>query len=162
MNKLARILTVTSLFTASAAQAFEPTVQLTAAGSLHDCTKIQSDSERLHCFDAFALTQNTNDLPQSSKQSKIAVPVGAATAQFGKTKQVDTINTITANITKQSKSVRGLYIWTLDNGQVWRQSESAYFRVDTSKPITIDRGALSAFWLSQAGNNRRLKVKRSH
>jgi hypothetical protein len=45
-------------------------------------------------------------------------------------------------------------VFTLDNGQVWRQSETrASFEARTGDAVKISRGGMGSFWLSTDTHN---------
>ncbi|MCB2108486.1 MAG: hypothetical protein KDE14_12340 [Rhodobacteraceae bacterium] len=51
-------------------------------------------------------------------------------------------------------------VLTLDNGQVWKQTEGRAYRVKTGAEITIKKGMLGAYFLSAKESSRTVKVKR--
>ena len=67
-------------------------------------------------------------------------------------------------ITARVKSVRGdasgnLTV-TLDNGQVWRQTEAGPLRILPGSAVKIRSGVLGAFYMSLVSANRSVRVKR--
>ena len=59
------------------------------------------------------------------------------------------VKNLTAHIASVSHSASGRMVITLDNGQVWRQSESrSTFEAQPGDVATISPGALGSFWLA--------------
>ena len=86
----------------------------------------------------------------------------AASERFGlelKQAPVEQLEQLRATVVKRKKDPYGKWVITLDNGQVWKQSESASFRFP-SEQVTIERGVLGAFYLRADGQNKSIKVKR--
>lgn len=61
---------------------------------------------------------------------------------------------LTAHLASVSRNLAGRAVFTLDNGQVWRQSESrASFEARTGDAVKISRGGMGSFWLSTDTHN---------
>ena len=61
---------------------------------------------------------------------------------------------ITAHLVSVSRNSAGHAVFTLDNGQVWRQSETrARFEARTGDAVKISRGGMGSFWLSTDTHN---------
>ena len=91
-----------------------------------------------------------------------AAPAPSASERFGLELQqapADQLEQIQASVVKRKKDLYGKWVITLDNGQVWKQSESASFRFP-SEQVTIERGVLGAFYLRVDGQSKSIKVKR--
>lgn len=65
-----------------------------------------------------------------------------------------------AKITAVKADPYGAAIVTLDNGQVWRQTEGSPYRVAIGAPVVIKKGVLGAYFLTGSGGGRTVKVKR--
>lgn len=86
----------------------------------------------------------------------------AASERFGlelKQAPVEQLEQLRAMVVKRKKDPYGKWVITLDNGQVWKQSESTSFSFP-SEQVTIERGLLGAFYLRADGQNKSIKVKR--
>ena len=59
-----------------------------------------------------------------------------------------------------TKSAYGEQIITLDNGQVWRQTDSVRLKLVEGQSVTIKRGALGSFFISKENANKRIRAKR--
>jgi len=63
--------------------------------------------------------------------------------------------------TKKKKDAYGKWIIFLENGQVWRQTDSTRFSFKNSEQwVVISRGVLSSFFLGEPEGYRRIRVKR--
>jgi len=62
---------------------------------------------------------------------------------------------LTAHLVSVSRNSAGRQVFTLDNGQVWRQSETrASFEPHAGDAVKITPGAIGSFWLSTDTHNR--------
>ncbi|MFT4810429.1 MAG: hypothetical protein ACI9LX_003795 [Paraglaciecola sp.] len=99
--------------------------------------------------------------PQST--GVIANTVKQQHASFGKEdiqRPEDVINQIKANVIKIQKAPYGELIITLENGQVWRQTDSIRFRLSTDELVIIERGSLGSFFIGKEDTNKRIRAKR--
>ena len=63
--------------------------------------------------------------------------------------------------TKKKKDAYGKWIITLENGQVWRQTDSKHFNFGNSEQwIVVSRGVAGGFFLGEPERNKRIRVKR--
>lgn len=70
------------------------------------------------------------------------------------------IDKIYATVVKVTKDGRKKRVFTMDNGQVWRQTQSDSLKIKQGDVIYIDRGILGSFYMSKDDVNRKFKVKR--
>ena len=71
-----------------------------------------------------------------------------------KSAQVKPPKELTAHIASVSRNPAGRSVLTLDNGQVWRQSETrSSFEAHAGEEVKITPGALGSFWLSTNTHN---------
>lgn len=124
--------------------------QATAADSLQAklqrCSQFSDDQKRLACYDKL-----TGSLQQHAEK------------QFGQEQQqaVDEApDAITATITKTEEGAYGKTVFTLDNGQVWRQTGTKRSILRAGEQVTVERGALGSFMMRKATGGRSLRVKR--
>jgi hypothetical protein len=130
---------------------------LAADSTTHPCASVRDDTERLTCYDQVF--------------GKPAEPVAATPkAQFGFTEQEVARNTgqsagsttpssVRATITSLDRRRDGKFVVTLDNTQVWSQSEfNSQADVDIGDTITVRRGALGSYLLvTKAGIGTRVR-----
>ena len=115
------------------------------AASPHPCTRIQDDGERLACYDrTFGSPSEPKSMPDPAPVSAQALPEKFT----AKVAQVEWRN--------------GVFVATLDNGQVWLQTErDSRVQFDTGHTVTVRRGSLGSFFMSGdqgiAARVRRLK-----
>lgn len=68
--------------------------------------------------------------------------------------QPNEVKTMSAHITDVSRGASGRQVFKLDNGQVWRQSETrARFEAVPGEAVTISHGAMGSFWLATNNHN---------
>ncbi|MGH8442646.1 MAG: hypothetical protein ACRETF_07060 [Nevskiaceae bacterium] len=118
-----------------------------AQAGVEECVAIESDAERLTCYDRVAGR---------------AEP-GPATADFGlPRKPLEEPKLIKARLVGPFKGWETGTQFTLDNGQVWRaQSDRAYYPgVPDNPDVTIEKSWTGAYWMRVAGVARNIKVKR--
>lgn len=138
------------------------------AADIKVCRQISQDQARLTCFDALSQQK-----PSVSKLASTSVTAGqvALTAQqidtFAKEQVIKTseeraneINSITLTISKLSKTIRGQWKITFENGQKWQQKDSIKFKLKIGQEVILTKGALSAVFLQKENANKRMKVKR--
>jgi hypothetical protein len=140
---------------------------------LTDCRALTSATQRLDCYDQFIDAQgiSPNQAPIRQTTDKAApVEPAAATATeesepklsqediFGKgeterrksvqdatdTKEIDQIE---ATVAEVRKSASGQAVITLDNGQVWLQTESSRARISVNDKVTIRRRSFGSYTL---------------
>jgi hypothetical protein len=118
---------------------------------LLECSAVVDQQQRLACFDKLAAEYAPGR----------GAPVAAQPPeQFGlEHKTPEPVTGIAARVTRIDENALGKRVFTLDNGQVWAQKDSKRLIVHEGDEVMIERGALSAFYLS-AGDNRRIQVAR--
>lgn len=110
---------------------------------------------------ATAATAETS--PAKSNEPASAPAAASAEENFGREAQAaaDQIEKLYATVTSVDKDARKKLIVTLDNGQVWRQTDTSSVRIKEGQTIYVERGALGSFYMSRDDMNRRMLVKRS-
>ncbi len=141
-------------------------------GELTACRTVVNPTERLACFDRTAATL------VAAQESKSIVVVDRAELKkvrrslfgfplpsfnfFGKADTVaePEIQDITAKLVRASLAGQGLFTLTLDDGSVWRMSESlGRLPPDQGDVVRVSRGALGSYRASIAGS-RYVEVRR--
>ena len=138
------------------------------AQRLQRCAKINSAEQRLACYDQLAQRQAAKGLKQAAKpqkqQKQQKQRTASATEQFGiehKSRADEDLNKITVAIKSRRKGPYGKWVITLENGQVWKQTDAGgFFGWDEDDTYFIERGAFNSFFFGREGVNRRFRVQR--
>ena len=130
------IAVVIALFTASAGLCAEEDTQ-------HPCASVRDDGDRLACYDAAFGKPATAKSPE----------------QFGLPTEKPSPSTPAEPTTITATVHDGKFVVTLDNAQVWSQSEiNSQADVRVGDSITVRRGALKSYLLvTKAGIATRVK-----
>ncbi|MGK2286826.1 hypothetical protein [Pedomonas sp. V897] len=144
------------------------------------CASIADGEKRLACYDAalaasdadaarrlaeqrraaeLAAAQAAAEAKARQEQERLAA-FGAESTRKGEAAREDAIKQISATITNIASGVNGMVI-TLDNGQVWRQTESQVLPpVREGDTVTIRRGLLGSYRMTFDRQQRTIAVKR--
>ncbi|GAB2518208.1 hypothetical protein [Microbulbifer agarilyticus] len=123
-----------------------PAVAATVQEELKRCTEFSDDSKRLACYDKLANNLQTHIEQRFGHEEKKAIE--------------EAPESITAVISAAQKGAHGKYTFTLDNGQVWRQTDSGRTIWRGGEEVTLERGALGSFFMRKSSGGRSLRVKR--
>lgn len=140
-RKADSIALVIALFTATANLCAEE-------GARHPCAQVHDDGDRLACYDnAFGKPANAKPDEQFGLPPKQPSPATSAP------------ETVTASVTAIRLLHDGKFVVTLDNAQVWSQSEiNSQADVRVGDSVTVRRGALKSYLLvTKAGIATRVK-----
>jgi hypothetical protein len=148
-----------------------------ALAEVAKCADIADSSERLKCFDkASPLVKNALvPAPKAAEKrgildwfgfSKPTPPQTAA--EYGKPApppEAAEVTGITATVLEYARTPRGLSVFILENGQIWRQLEGDLSKVNDPAPgtpmkVTIENGFLGSYNLTIEGRNGLIKVTR--
>ena len=143
---------------------------------LNQCKEVENALERLVCFDEVSKHLPSSKLLESktetlknqenskSKPVKKVELIEDQTAQdFGIEHKQDISElpeTLVAIVSSIKKDPYKKYIVSLDNGQIWKQTDSVYLRLKVGGKVLIKRGALNSFFMAKDGANKRIRVKR--
>ena len=129
------------------------------------CSKETEQAARLACFDALVTTiprvkaDEFGLTAEVARKHAPAVAAGAATAATAAPVATDVV-ALPGRIVALGLAPRGEIIFTLDNRQVWIQSQvepGKEFSVGDA--VRIEHGAMGSYWLA-ADKARKTKVKR--
>jgi hypothetical protein len=143
--------------------------QVALMESLRQCATKTDSARRLACFDALTAKQQRS----GSASEQLATPASDRAREFGlgaielrrqheRAGLIDspTMQREEARVVEVREMPYGRHEFTLDNGQLWQQTESEL--TATIRPgdaITITRGALGSFWI-QAGRTVAVRATR--
>lgn len=124
-----------------------PALAETVNEQLQQCSQFSDDKKRLTCYDKLAGNLQQHAEKQFGQEQKQAIE--------------EAPSSITATITKATEGAHGKYLFTLDNGQVWRQAGSSSRSIwRGGEQVIVERGALGSFLMRKKTGGRSLRVKR--
>lgn len=152
-----------------------------AASGFEACAQISDDRQRLACFDREAALQkkarqtglpavtapaappaattSTQSAPALSPEQRMGLTAGKILELQGATGQ-GALKELIAKIQGVSTNATGRGVFTLDNGQIWRQVEpDPSFTVGSGDTVRITKGLLGSFFMS-AGSHMNTRVTR--
>jgi hypothetical protein len=140
------------------------------------CRAIEDAEQRLACYDRVVDRLRAPAPPEAPAQEPRAAaseaPAATASEQgFGRTMSqrakaiVESFGSeapeeLASRVTTAQLTGAGLYVISLENGQVWRQEEAVSFRIRSGDTAEIKAGALGAFYLRRNGKGRAVRVTR--
>jgi hypothetical protein len=152
-----------------------------ALAEVAKCADVADSAERLKCFDRAAALAKTALAPSPQPQqaaekrsfldwfgfSKPETPPKTP-EEYGKpapATDADGITSISSNVLEFARTSRGLSVFILENGQIWRQLEgdtSVVRDPPAGQPmkVTIENGFLGSFNLTIEGRHGLIKVTR--
>ena len=160
-----------------------------AAQSLESCAAIDDPVERLACYDrlagrsaadtakAIGTTSSAVDpaapkadvippaTPSVTPTAPAVDPTPNAEAIFGLEHKQKSMGELPDKLqlkwTKKKKDAYGKWIITLENGQVWHQTDSRRFNFGNSEQwVVISRGVLGSFFLGEPERDGGIRVER--
>jgi len=151
------------------------------ADAMTACSAKSNSLQRLVCYDKIAARLNdlsdstlpsaviaqtpamssSTSVPAPTKSQAVTevAPPAQSKSTFGFADE-DTNESVVATITKLSTDSRNYMTFTLDNGQVWKQTEVNRIRFKEGDTVEIEEGRFSGYYLSSTKNNRSTNVKR--
>ena len=142
---------------------------------LADCARIAGASERLACYDALsearrnAASQRDRNrsfgvdaAPKSSLAAESAQPGQDNAPDFGFDERAGSgANQIQSRYDGQFTGWSGNTLFRLENGQVWKQSQSGRVSARVTRPaVTIMRTALGGYRMNVEGVSESIRVER--
>jgi hypothetical protein len=109
------------------------------------CVSEADAGRRLACFDAAVAEAMKNE---SSGQSQLGEEqLHNAPAEQARAAKARPLEAVLVSVSQRPRD--GGVVVTLDNGQVWEQSEPGPdLRLKPGDPVTVRRGLLGAYWLT--------------
>ncbi|MGP9799400.1 hypothetical protein [Rheinheimera sp. NSM] len=153
--------------------------------ALELCRAEQNALRRLTCYDAIAATEasptavtgTTASAEPTAVQTPAATPARSASkaakaeasttapgeSDFGmehRKSAEDAPEQIYLQVKSVQYSPRKELIVEFDNGQVWRQNGTDYYKIAVGEQHYVKRGVLNSFFLGNDNNNRTIRVRR--
>ena len=155
-----KILMTTLLLLSTSSYASQINVQ-----ALEACSLVENDLKRLMCYDKVMAGKqiNLSSHDQQKKESKETPThlVETTSDNFGlEKKTVHKVDEIRSKITALKLPKVGEKTITLENGQVWKQTDSDSFRAKIGDTVIIKRASLGSFLMKKKDSNRTIRVKR--
>jgi hypothetical protein len=126
------------------------------------CSQMSQDTTRLACFDQLTHISNSTILaPKKTALTATQVDdFSKEHVQKTDEEKANEILSISSTISQLTKTSRGQWKLTFDNGQKWQQKDTAKLKLKQGDKVTLTKGALSAVFLQKENMNKRIKVKR--
>ncbi|MEL7025498.1 MAG: hypothetical protein AAGL69_17310 [Pseudomonadota bacterium] len=138
------------------------------------CKTIVSDSERLACFDRWALAwapttsvagETSDNVESEPAQDEAVASVKvdpASEEEFGlpPVPLAEDVDRIVTTVTEIDAKRADRIVVTLANEQVWRQTRGTTLRLDVGDEVAIERKLFGAYSLTKSGSSRPMRVKR--
>lgn len=154
----------------------------TLAEALNKCSQVDNSLKRLVCYDKLnqqAKGYQDSELPArivqggyhpnapAQPQSNVARNSNAMSAEdkFGLPKvlreEPGEMESLSGKVSNVKKTQRGKLVVTLDNGQVWTQTDSDSILLRAGDQVSIEKGLMGAFFLKVTSGKSRIRVKRT-
>ena len=134
-----------------------PTTLFAAEDAKHPCTHVRDSADRLACYDqAFG---KPTDSVAAAPAEQFGFKEKEIKRQTEQPAEPAAPASVTAAITSLTRQRDGKFVVTLDNAQVWSQSElNSQADVRVGDAVTVRRGALGSYLLvTKAGIATRVK-----
>ena len=170
MLEARKLLTVAGLVIVGTAWSAQPTM------AIKSCATVVGNAERLACFDREIAILNAVDIKKDARADAAAAPRLSPEQKLGLPRStVDKLEAppeaqqqpqpkikgLSAHLSSVALNAAGRQVFTLDNGQVWVQTEpNAGFTVHAGDAVQISSGLLGSFFFS-AGKHSSTRVARA-
>ena len=131
-----------------------------ADGAQHPCSQVRDDHDRLACYDqAFGKPPESSASMAPAPKEQFGFTEATAARNSGQATDSAGAASITASITALDRRSDGKFLVSLDNAQVWAQSEvNSQAAVEIGDTVTVRRGALGSYLLvTKAGIGTRVR-----
>lgn len=147
-----------------------PVAAIPLEQALELCRAEQNTLRRLTCYDAIQPATSHTAAPSNTSTTQSPTAPAANTkvqkqpeTDFGiehRKVNEDAPDQIYLSVKEVRYSPRKELIVEFDNGQVWRQNGTDYYKIATGEQHFIKRGVLNSFLLGNDNNNRTIRVRR--
>jgi|KBSMisStandDraft_5_1062788.scaffolds.fasta_scaffold21728_3 hypothetical protein len=124
-------------------------ILIAADDAQHPCAHLRNDTERLACYDqAFGKPAAAAAATAAAPQEQFGFTEKELARNTGQSAVSAAAESVTAAITSLVRRHDGKFVVTLDNAQVWAQSEfNSQADVEIGDSVTVRRGALGSYLL---------------
>ena len=130
--------------------------------ALEACSLVENDLKRLMCYDKVIKTkkQELEKSPIANQQTREVKPKQADDV-FGLENQVNKeIDEISSSIVALELPKIGSRTVTLENGQIWKLTDTDSFRAKIGQTVIVKRAFLGSFLMKAENSNKTYRVKR--
>lgn len=127
--------------------------------ALTACADEATDAARLACYDALASRVSASRPASSAGNDAERFGLGTPARPRAQADAADGPASIQSRVVRVREPPTGEALIELENGQVWRQSDTATLLLKAGDVVTISRGALGSFHLTTP-SRRTGRVKR--
>lgn len=134
--------------------------QTPAVDAVLDCLTVPDGPDRLACFNS-RVPALRMPVPAASTAPAAPAVQGLGAEQLAKPRtEAAPEQEVRATIAALRQNAEGRMVFTLDNGQVWLQRDSASVRLKAGDVVTVKPGALGTYNLIGGGPGLIIKVRR--
>jgi|ERR1022692_5147188 hypothetical protein len=126
------------------------------------CTRLGDDASRLSCYDAALGVAKSPTAQQSGVGKTDAQTKFGDNARLHPDPTADLPKNLTVQVQQVMSLPTGLYLLTLDNGQVWRTTQADWaLTFKANDTVTISRRVLGGYDISLAGHTTSVSATRA-
>ena len=134
-------------------------LQTVAADELNEkllkCFEMTDESQRVVCYDEIS-----RSIAQANPEKQELVKKRAI-ADFGLVHQEQTNSELIMQTASVKREPGGLWLITMDNGQVWKQTKEERFSFSSDQPkVRIFKLLLGSYAMQEDGRTKKIRVKR--
>jgi len=165
MNRLSILILSTGIFNLAIAevctQITDDEQRLACFDETYACAAVESDRGRLECFDSvYSESGSSSIIVGDDSVPDVATPAASSEELSGKSALYARDEDIEATIVEVTTSALKIDYVSLDNGQVWRETENSRARFKVGQKIKIQEGILGSHNLTMEGKDTIVKVRR--
>ena len=165
MNRLLILILSTGIFNLAIAevctQITDDEQRLACFDETHACAAIGSDRGRLECFDsAYSQSGSSSILVGDDSVPVVATPAASSEEVSEKSALYARDEDIEATIVEVTTNALKIDYVSLDNGQVWRETEDSRARFKVGQKVGIQEGIFGSHNLTIEGSSKIVKVTR--
>lgn len=125
------------------------------------CTGLTDDASRLSCYDAAFGVPKLPNAQRSGGGKTDSVAKFGDTGGLHPDSQADLPKNITIHVQQAASLANGMYLLTLENGQVWRTTQrDMAVEFKANDMVTLSRRVLGGYEVSLAGRNASVNATR--